>query len=141
MTRRNRPHFRRSARRVIGRTGQPVTIIRQSEFERRGGEPVAGDPTTESHTATVLPLRGGTHQGGDARSALPEGARLDQGRLFLIHLLPGHQVAAIRTVHDKSGPDLICFQGVDYRVYNVEDYADFGHIEVVALGPDRDRAD
>ena len=140
MTRASRRAFRRSARRVIRRTGQKVTLVRQSAVERVRGIPQTGDPVEEIVTATVLPLSAGTVTGGDVREILPDGARLDQGRLFLIHLLPGRELAAIRTVHDRTGPDLIRFQDVDYRVYNVVNFAEHGHIEVIAMGPDRARA-
>ena len=141
MSRARQQRFRNSARRVVQATGEPIVICRQSEGEYKGGEWEPAAVKEEHRTATVLPLRAGSMKGGDLREVLPDGARLDQGRLFLIPFLPGQQLAAIRTVFDKSGPDIIRFQKVDYRVYNVEDFANLGHIEVVGLGPDRDRAD
>ena len=140
MPRGNRSAFRRSARRVIRRTGEPVTLVRQTAGKMVRGKLKPGEPTTESRQATVLPLRSGSMAGGDARSALPDGARLDQGRLFLIHVLPGQQLEALRTVEDISGPDIVRYKGVDYTVQNVEDFAEFGHIEVTGLGPSRVRA-
>ena len=127
---RNRRRFRQSARRVIGRFSETVEIVRRTEGQRSNRRWVPGEPETEIVKAAVNPI-----QAGEVRDVLPDGARVDSALRFFIVSRPGRELAALRT--GKTQADEIRYRGVDYRVFSVEDFSAFGHIEVVALAPDR----
>ena len=135
-----RQRFRQSAKRVMsGVFGENAVLVRQSAGQRERGKFVPGLPKRVDLSVSAESVSMSSPE--EVRSVLPEGARLDAARLFFIPVdLPG-TISPLRVGPMPTGPDVIEYRGHSYTLLSiVGDYAEFGHIEVVGLRPDRDRA-
>lgn len=126
-----RQRFRRSARRLITHFGETVKIYRRTPGRRVNRRWVPGTVEVSTVTAAVNPAQR-ARESGEARDIAPEGARESSVLRFF---LAAKDLSALRSGETQA--DEIEYKDVRYRVYSVEDFSVFGHIEVVALGPDR----
>ena len=135
-----RQRFRQSAKRVInGVFGESAVLVRQAGGGRVRGKFVPGAATRHAVSLVAESLSGSSR--GEMRSVIPEGARLDSARLFIIAVDAAGSVSPLRVGDSPTGPDVIEYRGHSYKLHAlVGDYAEFGHIEVIGLRPDRDRS-
>ena len=102
---------------------EPAVLVRQEPGQRVNGR---WEPGTE--TRTDITLVSAPPDAAKIRDVLPEGARLSESRTFWTG---GVEVKPVRVGSDATEGDVIEYQGIRYRAYQVEEWP--GFVEVLGV--------
>lgn len=123
-----------SARRTLNNPlfTEPVVLNRESTGSRNEwGEYVPGAITSTDHNSSVEPLT--TQDGQEIRQILPEGNRISDMKRFFIATTDEDIAKSLRVGTNQTNADTVTYNGLDWIIVKVTDFARHGHLNIVAV--------